>query len=310
MGSRTKPCLILEGGGVKCAYQYGIMRTLDKFGVLREFGGIAGTSFGALNSALYISGGVDRMGEFWGSLSAATIFNEPMLDKIVDKIYSKQKVINAQTVLFVLSQWRNASDKHKEISDLYRKTVIDNVDEKAIRDSGMDFGLVTIEIPSLNDLLDMTTREMLVNLLTERTFIGTLGMKVREMTAEDIPEGLMPQFVAASANHLAFTPIEIGEAYYTDGGIYDNMPVKLMEGLGYTRFLCIRTNVTEPKKRWSDKANVVYITPSEEMGNCALFSKDKINDLIALGERDALNFIRSTVGMPGITEKPGGMDLE
>ena len=294
MEERKKPCLILEGGGVKCAYQYGMIRTFDKAGMLPDFGGIAGTSFGALNSALYISGGLERMGAFWNSISASSMFNEPRLDHIVDRIYSKRNPLDMQTVLFLLSNWGTAaSDKRREISDLYRQTVIENVDEESIRSSELDFGLVTIEIPSLSALLDLSTRMLMNRLFAEKSFGGALGFKLRELTKDEIPEGLLSQFVAASSNYIAFTPIQIGDLYYTDGGIYDNMPVKLMERLGYTDFLCIRTNTGEPKKRWSDRANVTYISPSEEMGNCALFSKDKINDLIALGEEDANKYIKT-----------------
>lgn len=291
MERRKAPCLILEGGGVKCAYQYGIIRALYERGALPEFGGIAGTSFGALNSALYISGGVERMGSLWESLSASKMFNEPMLDRIVDRIYSKRNPFDMQTVLFLLSQWSSPSQKHNEISELYRKAVIVNVDEEAIRSSPLDFGLVTAEIPLLSKLLDMSARKLLNGLVSEHSFHGALGFNPREMTKIDIPEGRLAEFVAASANYIAFTPICIDGVHYTDGGLYDNMPVRMMEKLGYTRFLCIRTNMGEPKKRWSDSAEVTYISPTEEMGHCALFSKDKINDLISLGERDAADYL-------------------
>ncbi len=284
-----KPCLVLEGGGVKCAYQYGVLMQLEESGLLPDFGGVSGTSFGALNAALYISGGVERLAGFWERISPTVMFHEPKLEKLADRIYAGEKVLDLPTVLFVLSQWRNSSKKHREVSDQYREVVMDNVDEAAIRASDMDFGLVTVEIPGLNDILNMTTRELMGNYLKAKNVPGAFGIKVKELTVEDIDFGMLPLFVAASANYAAFNPLKIGDTYFIDGGIYDNIPIAMMERRGYSKFLCIRTNCPAPKKRWSNAAEVTYITPSEELGSCALFSRDNIRSLIALGRSDALS---------------------
>ncbi len=44
--------LVLEGGGAKGSYQIGAYKALKELGI--EIGGVAGTSVGAINSALII----------------------------------------------------------------------------------------------------------------------------------------------------------------------------------------------------------------------------------------------------------------
>ena len=281
------PCMVLEGGGVKCAYQYGVLLGLSLHGRRLKIGGVSGTSFGALNAALYISGGVERLAGFWERLSPTMIFHEPRLEEIADRIYAGEKVFDLPTVLFVISQWRNTSKKRREISDQFREIVMDNVDEAAIRASHMDFGLVTVEIPGFEDVLDMTTRDLIGNYIRSKNVPGAFGINLKELLIEDIDFGMLPMFVAASANYAAFNPFKIGDSYFIDGGVYDNIPVSMMERAGYNRFICIRTNSDEPKKRWSDDADVTFITPSEDLGSCAMFSRENIKRLISLGRSDA-----------------------
>ena len=71
---KNECCLILEGGGVKCAYQYGVLKTfVELFGSVEEavdaflggqgLGGVAGSSFGALNSAMLLAEAARRVAE-------------------------------------------------------------------------------------------------------------------------------------------------------------------------------------------------------------------------------------------------------
>lgn len=288
--------MILEGGGVKCAYQYGVIRTLGD--LLDDIDGVAGSSFGALNSALYLSGGVERMADFWNELSAERIFKEPQLQRIMEKMYRKESLFDIRSLLFLLGN--TSADpfaKHRDISELYIDYILKNVEEDRIRRSGKEFGLTAVELSGAGAEPDA----MAVNLITT---LGRSGknnripqqltdsmLHLRELFMRDIKKGQLPYFVAASACLPTFRPLNIDGRYYIDGGVLDNTPIKMMEDKGYKRFLCIRTNTDEPKIRWSEKAKVDFITPSRELGSCALFSKDNILDLIALGEYDAKRYL-------------------
>ena len=291
MRRRRNKCLILEGGGVKCAYQFGVMRTIRDS--LEDIDGIAGSSFGALNSALYLSGGIERMADFWNDLSAERIFKEPQLQRIMEKMYRKEPLFDLRSLLFLIGT--TGSDplaKHRDISELYLDYIIKNVEEDRIRKSGKEFGLTAVELLSGGAEREAMAANILTTIGRNKSDripaeITDSMQHLREFFVRDIKKGLLPQYVAASACLPTFRPISIEGRYYIDGGVLDNLPVKMMEDKGYKQFLCIRTNTGEPKKRWSDKAKVSFITPSRELGSCALFSKENILELIALGEYDA-----------------------
>lgn len=304
MKTNDKCCLVFEGGGVKCAYQYGVLDELVKAGY--KFDAVSGTSFGSLNAALYLSGGVERMKSFWETLSAKEMFNEPRLDELTDKIYNKESLFDIKTLKFILSEWSNPQEKRKEISDLYRELVKKNVDEDKIRESGIDFGFVTIEIPNYKSLLFesgmailfpiTTMARMMFNKSQGKTLLEFFSFIPYELMVEDVKKGKLAEYIAASANNFIFTPIEIDKKRFTDGGIYDNIPIKMMEEKGYHNFFCIRASSGEPKLRCSDDANITLIIPSKDTGNCAMFNVNNIKDLIELGRKDAIAFIKENKG--------------
>lgn len=53
--------LILSGGGAKGAYQIGMLRALEEYGLEKETLTMAGTSIGALNALMYAVGDLDKV---------------------------------------------------------------------------------------------------------------------------------------------------------------------------------------------------------------------------------------------------------
>ena len=347
--AENKCCLVLEGGGVKCSYQYGVLKTLvayygsvqeavetlcsrapENAGLLPEgsggvdqtaadalvssvssaiknppvFNGVAGSSFGALNSAMLLADGMDKLESFWENISAESIFHEPRLQTVMEKIYHRQKVFDLQTVVFALSSGLDPLAKQREISQLYYDFILRNVDEEAVRGCGLELGITAVELANfelddaaMNKLLGPDKLKTLpVDIKPEDirllpNYSKFVSKRLRELYLEDIPEGLLPSFVAASAAFPAFKPMRVGDTYYTDGGVLDNIPIKMMERRGFTSALCIRTGRGEPQKRWSKDMRVTFITPSRELGAAAIFSVDNVRETIALGEYDAKKFL-------------------
>lgn len=304
MESKEKCCLVLEGGGVKCAYQYGVLDVLTQAGY--KFDGVSGTSFGSLNCALYLSGGVERMKEFWETLSGEVMFNEPRLDELTDKIYEKESLFDVATFSFIISEWKHPQKKREEISKLYRELVMKNVDESKIRESKIDFGFVTLEIPNYKNLLfeggmsllfPLTTMaRMMFNKTQGRTLLEYFSFVPYELMADEVHEGKLAEYIAASANNFIFTPMEIDNKRFTDGGVYDNLPIKMMEDKGYRKFFCIRVSDTEFKSKCSSDIDITMITPSEKTGNCAMFNVNNIKHLVELGRKDAKAYIDKLKG--------------
>ena len=53
--------LVLSGGGAKGAYQIGMLRALEEYGLEKEKLAMAGTSIGALNALMYAVGDLDKV---------------------------------------------------------------------------------------------------------------------------------------------------------------------------------------------------------------------------------------------------------
>lgn len=314
--SQNDCCLVLEGGGVKCAYQYGVLKTLVKeFGSVGEavfaltggvIKGVAGSSFGAVNSAMLLAGGMEKLEEFWENLSAERIFREPRLQRIMEKIYSRQKVFDLSTALFALSSGLDPLATQRKISGLYYDFLIGNIDEDAVRSSGLELGITAVE------LLDFGIRSEKIGMIPfdiDETDVSLMPnysklaqKRLVELFLDDIDEGLLPRFVAASAAFPAFRPLRVGDKYYTDGGVLDNLPVRMIERRGFGKALVIRTGTGTPKKRWTDEIEVRALAPSRQLGAAAVFSVRNICETVALGEYDAAEAIRGrNIFLPGGT---------
>ena len=287
-------CIVFEGGGVKCAYEFGVLKTLWPY--VSGYDAAAGTSFGALNAALLLAGGIERMEEFWLSVSAEAIFGESQLQSIMDRLHRSENTIDPSTLFYLMPSVKDPVSAHRRISDKYIDFVIGSVDEAAVRRSGKAIGIVTVKLDSLPDPGVNPLVKLFMTLgvagFNSRLPEGSEALQhICELTLDDIPEGRFAEFVAASACFPAFAPIKIGDDYYIDGGVSDNTPIKMMEDRGYSEFLCIRTNTGAPKKRWSDNADISFIAPSRPLGSSAMFSRENISELIALGEYDAEVFL-------------------
>lgn len=87
------------------------------------------------------------------------------------------------------------------------------VDEQAVRRSPIRYGLVTVQMKN---------------------------MRVQELAIEEIPEGMLGEYMLASAACFpAFQPRKIDGEAFIDGGYADNMPTALAARLGAEELLCI-----------------------------------------------------------------------
>ena len=77
--------LALEGGGVKGAFHMGAVKALLEEGY--EFGGVTGTSIGALNGAIIAQGDFEAGYRLWESVDAPLLFDieEEQYRKLIDR---------------------------------------------------------------------------------------------------------------------------------------------------------------------------------------------------------------------------------
>lgn len=270
--------LVLEGGGAKGSFHVGVLKALFERGY--EFQGVAGTSIGAINGALVAQGDFDKLYDLWYTATPSLLFDfdENMVVRILEKNLDKSvyKYI-FQTARAVMSSKGVSLDKAKELLDKI-------VDEKKLRDSSIDFCLVTVEQED--------------------------DWKPLELFKKDIPQGEIKDYILTSAYLPIFNRARVGGKMFMDGGMYDNCPVNPLIHNGFDEIIAIRTGARMPSQKVIDRSvNVSYIDPSEPLGKLLDFRTDKIRYNIQLGYYDGLRFLDNLMGVKYYINRPSYKDF-
>ena len=256
--------LVLEGGGAKGAYHIGAYRALMEEGI--EIQGIAGTSVGALNGAILAQGDYEKAYELWYNMSYSKVINAT--DEEIEKL--KAGKLSKEDLSLVAERIKGViSEGGLDITPL-RNLVMEVIDEEKVRNSGKDFGIVTV---SLSDL------------------------KPLEIYIEDIPNGELREYLLASAYFPAFKREKIGGKRYVDGGIYNNLPVNLLKNKGYKDLILIRTHgLGYIKKVDLENLNTIIISPNEELCRTLDFERDSARYNLTLGYYDGIKALKDLKG--------------
>ncbi len=256
--------LALEGGGAKGAYQIGAVKALNELGF--EFEAVAGTSVGALNGAMIAQGDFDRAYELWENMKPSLVVD------MTDAEY--KKLMNLQ---LEREDWKTIRARVRKIfkdggidTAPLRALVADYLDEGKLRRSAVDFGLVTI---SLTDFQAM------------------------ELYKNEIPPGEIADYVLASANHPAFKNEPLMGKLFTDGGMYDNLPINLLMRRGYVNIIAIRIFGLGLKQRYdASRVNLIEIAPRENLGGTFDFTQEKTRHNLQLGYYDVYRHFQKLRG--------------
>ncbi|MCX7714713.1 MAG: patatin-like phospholipase family protein [Clostridia bacterium] len=191
--------LVFAGGGVKGAYQIGVWQALTELGI--KISGVAGTSIGSINGALFVQNDIETAFNLWTGITMDKIVNIPCVR--TDNLFDIKNI-------FAL------------IGEVYKNSGIDNaplerllneiIDENKIRNSCIDYGLVTYS-------------------LTDRKEI--------ELFKEDIPKGKLVKYMMASACLPGFKTQTIDDKVFIDGGVNNNMPVNMLINRGIRDIIAV-----------------------------------------------------------------------
>ncbi len=260
--------LVLEGGGAKGAYHVGAFKALRELGI--EIGGIAGTSIGAINGAMMVQGDYDLLEKVWYSINSYELFD------IDEKAIVDLKNLNLQEINFsyLLHQSKEILNNKGLDTSKIRALFDTYIDEEKIRNSHIDFGIVTV---------DLTDKKPL------------------ELYMEDIPRGKMIDFLIASANLPAFRIEEVDGKKYLDGGFYNNLPIGLLCKKGYKDIIAVRTMAVGVVRRVKEKdVRITYIQPADgslgSMLGALDFNREKADQLIKLGYYDTMKVFKKLKG--------------
>lgn len=123
---KEKVALVLSGGGSRGAYEAGVWQALTEMGIDIDI--VTGASVGAINGAMVCQGDLDLTVKLWKEMETHMIFDMPEGSQAID--YAKEIVANKGA----------GSTRLRELLNKY-------VDEDAIRNSKVDYGLVVVERP-------------------------------------------------------------------------------------------------------------------------------------------------------------------
>ena len=253
----------LEGGGARGAFHVGAIKALLEEGY--EIDGIVGTSIGAFNAAMFAQGEFEKCFDMWSNVTPQQLFD--IEDRHMANVINRN--IDIKTISYFSGEAKKIIANRGIDTENLRKVVYELVDEEKLRNSNVDFGLVTVELGPLNPI---------------------------QVFKEDIPDGKIKDYIMASARYpgLKMKPLD-GKAYL-DGGLYDNCPVSLLAKKNYDKIIAIRLNSSRKLKHVDNSINVVEIQPSMDLGGTFIFTKDLAHRNIKLGYYDTIKAIRHLRG--------------
>ena len=257
--------LVLEGGGAKGAYQIGAWKALKEEGV--KIKGLAGVSVGALNGAMICMDDLDKAEEIWENISYSQVMDVD--DEKMDLITRRDlKNINLNEV--VQDTIKLVRDRGMDITPL-KNMIADLCDETVIRSSDMDFYIVTYS-------------------LSDRQLI--------DINAKDVPEGLIPDMLLASAYLPVFKREKLHGKHYLDGGGWNRVPLDSLISRGYEDIIVLRIFGwgVEKTVKIPDHVNVSNVAPKQDLGGILEFDAVRSRKNMQLGYYDAK---RALYGLAG-----------
>ena len=254
--------LVLDGGGARGAYQIGAWKALVEAGV--KINAVAGTSVGALNGALICMGDVELAEKIWYDITYSDVMDvdDAWMEGLFDKETSFREIVSEIK--------RYLSEGGVDITPL-RELIHENVDEKKIRESGMEFCLLTFSVTQMKEL---------------------------DISIHDIPEGMLGDFLLASAYLVGFKNEKLHGQTYIDGGVINNVPTNSLIERGYENIIqiCIYGPGRRPKVKRTENTVLHEIAPKVKLGSIIEFDKKRSRQNMKIGYFDAKRMLYGLIG--------------
>lgn len=245
--------IVLAGGGARGAYEMGAWRALRELGV--EYQMVLGTSIGAINGVMMVQGDYELAEKLWAGLTLDQVMKNGVNLDFNLEVMLRQK---AELMNFLRQYINNRGADISPLVDLLYRIV----DERRVRNSGLDFGLTTFKFPALR------------------------GM---EVGLEQIPQGKLVDYLLASAAIFpAFPMRKIGEELFLDGGYFDNLPINMALRRGADQIIAIDLWNSPTHGRYMDRPGILYIHPSRPLGGMLMFEPKSMENSRCLGYLDTL----------------------
>lgn len=251
-----RQAVALGGGGARGSYEVGVWKAMREEGIDCDI--VTGTSIGAINGALMVQGDFDRAYELWKNISVGDVmadgFDMGLSVEVMEAAIRQPTKVGA-----FLKKY--ARHKGADISPLVG-LLGDVIDEGRMRRARTEFGLVTVALPK---------------------------MAVEQLTLAEIPEGMLTDYLLASAACFpAFPVYRIGDRGYIDGGYGDNLPISLAFAMGAERVIAVDLEYARPTHpKYTAHPLVTYVRPTRPICSMLNFRTEAMEFNLRLGYLDA-----------------------
>ncbi len=251
--------LSLGGGGSRGAYQLGVWKALIELKIKIDY--VVGTSIGAINGAFICQNNYDALEKLWLTTSLKKCFS------IEDEIHDDYRLSAMDLPFLAKAMWVDGGLNPLPLKEILKE----NIDEEAIRNSTIDFGIVTICISSFKPL---------------------------EIFIKDIPLNKLTDYIMASASLPGFQKFIIDGDCFVDGGLYSNVPSEML--INKKCFHIIEVDIDGPgiRRKIKNKSSMEFIEikPQESLGSILNFDPKIIEKNINLGYLDTLRAFKKLKG--------------
>lgn len=246
--------LALEGGGAKGSYEIGAYIALKELGF--KFDMITGTSIGSLNAALIVQGNDYLAKKLWLNANSEIIG----ISKDIVESYKNFKLNKDNITTSIKEIKKIIKNKGLDISN-YKNIIDKYIDEKKVRKSKINYGLVTVRRKDFKPL---------------------------ELTIKDIEEGKLSEYILASSYLPVFKMNKIiDNSYYLDGAFSNNLPITLLEQNGCNKVIAIRIDGTGLiKNKINENTEIIEIKPTKDTGPILMFDNTDIKNNYYMGYYD------------------------
>ena len=254
--------LVLDGGGARGAYQIGAWMALKEAGI--KINAVAGTSVGALNGALICMDDVEQARRIWQEITFSRVMDVD--DEWMGRLFNKENSIRE-----VLGELKRLLEEGGVDITPLRNLIHEHVDEEQIRASGIELCLLTFSVSQMKEL---------------------------DLSIHDIPEGLLEDFLLASAYLLGFKNEKLHGQTYVDGGIVNNFPINSLLKRGYKDIIQVRIYGPgrTPRFKIDEETTLYEIAPKVKLGSVIEFQSKRSRQNLKLGYYDAKRTIYGLVG--------------
>ena len=208
----------------------------------------------------------DLAWEIWYNMKPSVVFkgDEAWMEKIIRMDLETEDFNKIR-----MSLRRFVSEGGLDISPL-RALLKSTLKEDVIRSSQKVFGFVTV---SLSDF------------------------KPLDVYLPEIPQGMLTEYLMASANLPIFKLERIDGKLYIDGGFYDNLPVRLLQQKGFNEIICVESQGLGLKQKFETSGlELTRISPSGDVGRTLEVIPETLHRNLKMGYYDTLKVYRGYKG--------------